>query len=80
MVVHAVIWHWFTLVAVEKVVSDDFRWSIQWLAEFLYVNDNLLASPRPSQLQAALVVLARIFGGVGLQTSVEKTVGIVCQP
>ena len=49
------------------------------LAVLFYTGDGILTSPRPAHLQDALDVLTEMFDRVGLQTNVNKTVGMVCQ-
>ena len=80
MVVDAVIRHWVTLVTGEEVEPERFRQPVQWLVAFFYTDDGLLASPRPACLQATLGVLTGLFDRFGLQTNINKTAGMVCQP
>ena len=80
MVVDSVICHWFTLVAGEEAGPDGFRRAVKWTAASFYADDGLLTSPRPARLQAALDVLMGLFNRVGLQTNLNKTVGMVCHP
>ena len=69
--------HWVTLVAGEEAGPDGFGPAVQWMATFFYANDGLLVFPRPARIQAALDVMTGLFDRVGLQTNVDKTVGIV---
>ena len=55
-----------------------FVWVVQWLDEFFYVDDRLIALPRMARLQEALEVLMGISDRFGLHTYVDKTVGMVC--
>ena len=80
MVVDEVIRHWVTLVVGEEVGPDGFGQAVQWLAKFLYANYDLLSSPITDRLQADLDFLAGLFYWGGLQTNLNKTVGMVCQP
>ena len=80
MVVDAVIFHRVTLVTGEETGPDGFGRAIQWLAVFFYADDGLLASTRLHRIQGALDVLIGMFCRVVLQTNINKTVGIVCQP
>ena len=72
--------HWVTLVTGEEVEPERFRQPVQWLVAFFYTDDGLLASPRPACLQATLGVLTGLFDRFGLQTNINKTAGMVCQP
>ena len=47
---------------------------------FFYANNDLLASPRPARIQAALYVFMGLFDRVVLHTNVNKKVGMVCKP
>ena len=67
-------------MAGEKAVQDGFGRSVQLLAVFLYTYYGLLAWHRLAWLQAALDFMTVIFDSVGLQTNLDKTVGIVFQP
>ena len=80
MVVYAVISHWVTLVTGEEVELERFGQPFQWLAAFFYTDDGLLASPRLARLQATLGVLIGVIEKFGLQTKINKTSGMVCQP
>ena len=80
MVVDVVIFHWVILVAREEAGPDGFVQEVQCLVAFLYTNDGLIASPSPNRLQAVLDVLTGLSVRVGLQTNVDKTVGMVYQP
>ena len=42
MVFDAMIHHWVTLVVGEEAGPDGFRWSVQCLAAFFYVNDGII--------------------------------------
>ena len=77
MVLDAVICCWFMLVLVEEAVPDGFGWAVQWPEALFYVDDGLLASPRPAWLQVVLDVLKVLFYRFGLQTNVTKMVGMV---
>ena len=57
MVVDAMICPRFMLVAGEESVMASFRQRVQCLTSLFYVDANLLASPRPYQIQVALDVL-----------------------
>ena len=80
MVVDAVIHHWVVLLTGEEAGPASFRLLVQCLAEFFYANYILLASPRPSRIQAALDVLEGLFYRVGLHTNFNKKVEMLCQP
>ena len=73
------IFYWVTLVAVEESVPYGFGGAFQWLAALFYADDGLITSPRPARIQAALDVLMEMFDRVGLQTNINKRVGMVCQ-
>ena len=75
MVVDAVIRHRVTLVVGEEAGTDGFGRAIQFLAEFFYADDGLLASPRTSRIQAALDVSAVLFNRMVLQTDIKKWLG-----
>ena len=45
----------------------------------LYADDGMVASSDPRWLQGAFSTLVGLFNRVGLQTNVEKIVGMVCQ-
>lgn len=53
---------------------------VQTLSALLYTDDGLLYSPRPARIQAALDVMTVIFDHAGIQTNVDNTVGLTCQP
>ena len=80
MLVDAVISHWVTLVAGDDAVPDGFEQAVQWLVALFYSDDSLLASPRPARTQAVMYVLTGMLDRMGLQTNVNKTVGMRCQP
>ena len=80
MLVDAVIRHWVALMSGYEAGPGGFGWSIQWMAEFFYTDGNLLASPRPACIQVVMDVLTVLFDRVCLQTNVENTFGVVCQP
>ena len=68
------------MVAGEEVGPDGFRWSVQGLAVFFYVDNGLLASTWLVCIQAALDVLTGLLYQVGLWMNVTKKLGMVCQP
>ena len=80
MVVDAVIQHWVILMTEEEAGLDVFGWAIQWLAAFFYANDSHLTSPSPARIQAEPDVLTGLFGRFGLQTNLDKPVGVVFHP
>ena len=80
MVVDAVIYHCVTLVVGEEAGKDGFGRAVQCLVELFYTNNGLIASPSLARIQAALDVLTGLFNRLGLQTNVNKMVGMVCQP
>ena len=45
MVLYTMIQNWFTLVSEEKVVTEVFRRAVQWLMDFFYTENGILASP-----------------------------------
>ena len=45
-----------------------------------YADDGMVASSDPAWLQGAFSALVAIFGRVGLQTNVGKTVSMACHP
>ena len=61
MVLDAVICCWFMLVLVEEAVPDGFGWAVQWPEALFYVDDGLLASPRPFWIQLTLDILMGMF-------------------
>ena len=63
----------------EEVGPNGFGQAVQWLAIFFYADDGLLASMRPTRLQAALGMLMGLFDRVGLRTKVNNMVGVVYQ-
>ena len=48
-------------------------------AEFLYVDDCMVAYTDPGWLQSAFDMLMEIFDQMGLRTNIHKTVGMVCR-
>ena len=50
-----------------------------FLAVF-YADDGMVGVTDPKWLQGAFSALVAIFGRVGLQTNVDKTVSMACQP
>ena len=80
MVVEAVIRHWVVLVMGEEAVSDSFGRLIQCLVAFFYAHNSLIDSPRPARIQADLDVFMVLFDRVGLHTTVNKTVEMLCHP
>ena len=78
--VDAVILQWVTLVIGEEAVPKGFGRSVKWLADFLYANHELLASPQLDQLQAVLDVLPVLLDRVVLHTNINKTLGMVYHP
>ena len=77
MVVNAVICHWVMMLAGEGRVPYGFGRAFQWMAEFFYKYDGLLASPMPARIQAALDVLTGFPIGWASRP-MQKTVGMVC--
>ena len=54
--------------------------SILTQLDLLYANGVLVASPESARLQGAFDALMGLFGQVGLQTKVGKTVSMACWP
>ena len=50
------------------------------MAAFFYTDGGIIAPPRPSWIQVVMDVLTVLFDRVGLQTNLDKTVGMMCQP
>ena len=69
--------HWVTLVTGEEAVPEGFLWAIQWLAVFFYADDGILASLQLPPMQAVLGVSRGPFYRFGIQTNVNKMVGMV---
>ena len=84
VVVYAVLWHWFNMVAAtEGTVEPDTEGlvqDIQKIAACFYYENGLLVSTRATQLQLEFDVLMDIFVWVELPTNVVQTVIMVCQP
>ena len=49
------------------------------MEEFFYDNGGIIAYTRPALIQTALDVLTELLNRVGLQTNLNKNVGIVRQ-
>ena len=49
-------------------------------ATFFYADDRLVASTNPGWLQSEFYTLTGIFGRVGLQKRIRRTVGMIFQP
>ena len=47
------------------------------MAAFFYTDGGIIAPPRPSWIQVVMDVLTVLFDRVGLQTNLDKTVGMM---
>ena len=80
VVVDAVFRHWIEGLVVETVEKGETgREGRHQLAVF-YTNDEMVVSSEPAWLQGAFSALVAIFDRVGLQTKVDRTVRMACQP
>ena len=71
---------WFKLVIGGEVDPEGFGHVVQWIVTFFYMDNGILVSPWTARLQVDLDVLVGLFNWVGLQTNINKTVGMVFQP
>ena len=78
-VVDAVIQYWMTLVADKEAGPVGFGRALQTLAAIFNADDGILASPLLSRIQEALEAPKGLFDRFGLQTNVDKMVGMTCQ-
>ena len=79
MVVEAVIHHWDMRLAGEDAEPEGFRMAVQNLSTFFYADDGFPDSPWLARLQEYLDIPIDLFDRVGLQTNIEKAVGIIFQ-
>ena len=79
MVVGAIIHHWVLMVAGEESGPEGFRQAVQWLADFFYKHDVLIAYPWLACIYTVLDVLMGVVYRVGLFINITKTLGVVCQ-
>ena len=67
------------MVAGEEAGLDGFGRVVQWMAALFYANNEMLALPRSAWIHADLYFLTGLFDRVGIQTNINKTVGMACQ-
>ena len=71
------------MTAAEGTAAPDievFGWYIQWMAEYLYYEDELLASMWETRLHQEFDILADLFGRFRLRTKVIKMLSMAYQP
>ena len=79
MVVDAVDRHWLEGLQESKEEKDAEGGEGHFSAVF-YADDGMVGARDPKWLQGAFSALVAIFDRVGLQTNVDKTVSMACQP
>ena len=79
MVVDAVIYHWAMVVDGEDAWPEGLGRSVQNMATLFYVDSGILTSSHLTRLEEVLDILTVLFDRVGLQTNMEKMVGMVWQ-
>ena len=78
VVVYAVFRHWLEGLHTAKEEKGA-KGGGHFLAVF-YADDGMFGASDPEWLQGAFSALVAIFDRVGLQTNVDKTVSMACQP
>ena len=79
VVVDAVVRHWLEGLQAAKEEKGAKGGRGHFLAVF-YADDGMVGATDPEWLQGAFSALVAIFNRVGLQTNVDKTVSMACQP
>ena len=79
MVVDAVVRHWLELLQNATEEKGATGREGHFSAVF-YADDRMVGASDPTWLQGAFSALVAIFDRVGLQTNVDKTVSMACQP
>ena len=79
VVVDAVVWHWLEGLQADKNEKAAEGGEGHFSA-FFYADDGMVGATDPKWLQGAFSALVAIFDRVGLQTNVDKTVSMACQP
>ena len=80
VVVEAVVRHWVQGVLEELEASREMGQEGRHQAAFFYADSGMVALLDPAWLQGAFNALVGLFDRLGLQTTVGKTVGMVCHP
>ena len=80
VVVDAVVQHWVTVVVEGAEEQGERGQESRKQAAPFYAEDGMVASLDPRWIQGAFNTLVGLFDRVGLQTNIEKTVGMVCCP
>ena len=80
VVVDAVVRHWVTLAMDEADKRGGRGNEGRHQVDLFYADDGMVASSNTRWLQWEFDTLVGLFGRVGLQTNVGKTVSIVCRP
>ena len=80
VVMNMVVRHWVHGVVEKAEAHRERGREGRHQAALLYADDGMVASSDPVWLQGAFNALVGLFDRVGLQTNVEKTVGMVCHP
>ena len=78
VVVDAVIRHW--LEGLKNAKEEKGAKGGGHFSAVLYADDGMVGASDPECLQGAFSALVAIFDRVGLQTNVNKTVSMACQP
>ena len=79
VVVDAVVRNWVTVLIAGAEERSERGKEGRHQASLLYLDDDMVALSDPRWLQGAFDNLVGLFDRVGLQTNVEKPVGMVCR-
>ena len=80
LVVDVLVRHWVTGVIADAEERGELGNMGRHQVALLYADDGMVASYYPHWLQGDFNTLVGLFGRVGLQKNVRKTVGMVCHP